>query len=105
MSVNQRFYRSVIALGTFFEVSCLGQPKECLEEVGGGGLFVFCYGGVVLIFLNKYAAGILRCLTCDSYIFTDEGFKNVCWWLFFSVCQNKECKLLNWTPKQRLFSL
>lgn len=45
MSVNQRFYRSVIALGTFFEVSCLGQPKECLEEVVVGVVCFLLWGG------------------------------------------------------------
>lgn len=48
MSVNQRFYHPVIAVGTFFEVSCLGHPKECLEDMGD--LFVFSFGGVVLFF-------------------------------------------------------
>lgn len=41
MNVNQ-FYHPVVALGMFFEVSCLGHPKECLAEMEG--LFAFCFG-------------------------------------------------------------
>lgn len=41
MNANQ-FYHPVVALGMFFEVSCLGHPKEYLEEMAG--LFAFCFG-------------------------------------------------------------
>lgn len=41
MNANQ-FYHPVVTLGMFFEVCCLGHPKEYLEEMAG--LFAFCFG-------------------------------------------------------------
>lgn len=41
MNVNQ-FSHAVVSFGMCFEVSCLGHPKEYLEELGG--LFAFCFG-------------------------------------------------------------
>lgn len=50
MTVGQRFYHPVIAVGPVFEVSCLGHPKECLEEVGV--LFVFFVLGFCFFKIN-----------------------------------------------------
>ena len=57
-----------------------------------GGGFYFLFWGVCFVFLNTYTAGVLHSLTRDSNVFMGEGFKNVCWWLFFGVFQNKECE-------------
>lgn len=73
--------------GNIFQDKLFRSPEGVLRR-GGDFVWLFLFWGFGLFvgfFLNKYTAGVLHCLTCDSCIFTDEGFKNICWQLFFSL--------------------